>query len=67
MEYRNECASNDPFRRIPQKCNAGILNTFSHAAGIYRYPKGIPVAKLAGFSPPYGDVSEKNIERKVKK
>ena len=67
MEYRNECASNDPFRCIPQKCNAGILNTFSDAAGIYRYPKGIPVAKLAGFSLPYDDVSENNIERKVKK
>lgn len=67
MEYRNECASNDPFRCIPQKCNAGILNTFSDAAGIYRYPKGIPVAKLAGFSLPYGDVPENNIERKVKK
>jgi hypothetical protein len=67
VEYRNECASNDPFRCIPQKCNAGILNTFSDAAGIYRYPKGIPVAKLAGFSLPYGDVPENNIERKVKK
>jgi len=43
------------------------FKTFSHAKGIYRQPKRIPVAKLAGFMPPYGDASEKNIKSKVKK
>jgi coniferyl-aldehyde dehydrogenase len=43
------------------------FRTFSHAKGIYRQPKRIPVAKLAGFMPPYGDASEKNINSKVKK
>jgi coniferyl-aldehyde dehydrogenase len=43
------------------------FKTFSHAKSIYRQPKGVPVAKLAGFMPPYGDASEKNIKSKVKK
>ncbi|HIG67333.1 MAG TPA: coniferyl aldehyde dehydrogenase [Porticoccaceae bacterium] len=43
------------------------FRTFSHAKGIYRQPKRIPVAKLAGFMPPYGEASEKNINSKVKK
>ena len=37
------------------------FKTFSHAKGVYRQPKRIPVAKLAGFMPPYGPASEKNI------
>ena len=43
------------------------FKTFSHAKGIYRQPKRIPVAKLAGFMPPYGPASEKNIKDKVKR
>ena len=43
------------------------FKTFSHAKGIYRQPKRIPVAKLAGFMPPYGPASEKSIQQKVKK
>ena len=43
------------------------FKTFSHAKGIYRQPKKIPVAKLAGFMPPYGDASEKSIKQKVKR
>jgi len=43
------------------------FKTFSHAKGVYRQPKRIPVAKLAGFMPPYGPASEKNIKQKVKR
>ena len=43
------------------------FKTFSHAKGVYRQPKKIPVAKLAGFMPPYGDASEKSIKQKVKR
>lgn len=41
------------------------FKTFSHAKGIYRQPKRIAVAKLAGFMPPYGPASEKSIKQKV--
>ena len=43
------------------------FKTFSHAKGVYRQPKKIPVAKLAGLLPPYGSASEKSIQQKVKK
>lgn len=43
------------------------FKTFSHAKAIYRQPKRIPVAKLAGFMPPYGPASEKSIQQKVKR
>ncbi|MEP4149454.1 MAG: aldehyde dehydrogenase family protein [Halioglobus sp.] len=42
------------------------FKTFSHAKGVYRQPKRIPVAKLAGFMPPYGPASQKSIKQKVK-
>ena len=42
------------------------FKTFSHAKSVYKQPGKIPVTKLAGFMPPYGDASEKSIKQKVK-
>ena len=42
------------------------FKAFSHAKSVYKQPGKIPVTKLAGFMPPYGDASEKSIKRKVK-
>ena len=42
------------------------FKAFSHAKSVYKQPGKIPVTKLAGFMPPYGDASEKSIKQKVK-
>ena len=42
------------------------FKAFSHAKSVYKQPGKIPVTKLAGFMPPYGDTSEKSIKQKVK-
>ena len=42
------------------------FKAFSHAKSVYKQPSKIPVTKLAGFMPPYGDASEKSIKQKVK-
>jgi len=42
------------------------FKTFSHAKSVYKQPGKIPVTKLAGFMPPYGDTSEKSIKQKVR-
>ena len=42
------------------------FKTFSHAKSVYKQPGKIPVTKLAGFMPPYGDASEKSIKQKVR-
>ena len=41
------------------------FKAFSHAKSVYKQPGKIPVTKLAGFMPPYGDASEKSIKQKV--
>ena len=42
------------------------FKAFSHAKSVYKQPGKIPVTKLAGFMPPYGDTSEKSIKQKVR-
>ena len=42
------------------------FKAFSHTKSVYKQPGKIPVTKLAGFMPPYGDASEKSIKQKVK-
>ena len=42
------------------------FKAFSHAKSVYKQPGKIPVTKMAGFMPPYGDASEKSIKQKVK-
>ena len=38
---------------------------FSHAKAVYRQPK-INIAKIAGFLPPYGKVTEKTMKQQMK-
>ena len=52
-----------------KSCDAFTIEgfkTFSHAKSVYKQPGKIPVTKLAGFMPPYGDASEKSIKQKVR-